>query len=290
VRIGNLSGRLALFTKAGAVDVEKASNGQFGPDPQQVFEHWDEFVGWARALDTAAGPVDAVAFDMADLGPPTPAPAQVFAVAANYHPDAADPGFPPPTRKLPETFPPTFTKFRTALSGPVTTVVIPEGGHVDWEVELVAVIGRRADQVAPVDAWSYVAGLTAGQDLSERVTQLAGPSPQFSLGKSYPGFAPIGPWLVTVDEFADPDDVELHCAIDGQTVQHGSTRNYLLGVPELIAGLSRITCLLPGDIIFCGTPPAVGQNRTPPRFLQPGEQLVSHITGIGELRQTFTDG
>jgi len=172
----------------------------------------------------------------------------------------------------------------------VTTVVVPPGGHVDWEVELVAVIGRRGDHVTAADAWAHVAGFTAGQDLSERITQLAGASPQFSLGKSYPGFAPIGPWLVTVDEFADPDDIELHCAIDGQTVQHGSTRNYLLGVPELIAGLSRITCLLPGDIIFCGTPPAVGQNRTPPRFLQPGEQLVSHITGIGELRQTFTDG
>ena len=285
MRIGNLSGRLTLFTTAGAVDVEKASHGQFGPDPQPVFQRWDEFVGWARGLDTVTGPGDAVVYDPADLGPPIPAPPQVFAVAANYHPDAANPDFPKPA-----TFPPTFTKFRSALSGPVTTVVIPPGGHVDWEVELVAVLGRRTHQVAAADAWSHVAGLTAGQDLSERITQLAGTSPQFSLGKSYPGFAPIGPWLVTVDEFADPDDIELHCAIDGQPVQHGSTRNYLLSVPELIAGLSRITCLLPGDIIFCGTPPGVGQSRTPPRFLQPGEQLVSHVAGIGELRQTFVDG
>jgi 2-keto-4-pentenoate hydratase/2-oxohepta-3-ene-1,7-dioic acid hydratase in catechol pathway len=95
-------------------------------------------------------------------------------------------------------------------------VVIPPGGKVDWEVELVAVIGRCADNVAAADAWSHFAGLTAGQDLSERVTQLAGPSPQFSLGKSYPGFAPLGPWVVTLDEFTDPDDIELHCAIDGK--------------------------------------------------------------------------
>lgn len=282
MRIGNLSGRLTLFTDAGAVDVEKASQGQFGSDPQQIYPIWDQFVRWAADLGLATGGVDAVEYDMAELGPPTPAPAQVFGVAANYHPDAGTPGFP-----APDTFPPTFTKFRTALSGPVTTVVIPPGGNVDWEVELVAVIGRRADHVSATDAWSHVAGLTAGQDLSERVTQLAGPSPQFSLGKSYPGFAPIGPWLVTLDEFSDPADIELHCEIDGEIVQHGRTSHYLVSVPELIAGLSKVTPLLPGDIIFCGTPGGVGQSRTPPRFLKAGEELVSHVAGIGELRQTF---
>jgi 2-keto-4-pentenoate hydratase/2-oxohepta-3-ene-1,7-dioic acid hydratase in catechol pathway len=284
MRIGNLSGRLTLFTDAGAVDVEKASQGQFGPDPQQVYALWDQFLGWATGIDTATGGVAAVDFDVADLGPPTPAPAQVFAVAANYHPDAADPGFTPPA-----TFPPTFTKFRTSLSGPVTTVVLPEGGKVDWEVELVAVIGRRAQNVTAVDAWSYVAGLTAGQDLSERVTQLTGPSPQFSLGKSYPGFAPMGPWLVTLDEFTAPDDIELQCGIDGEIVQHGRTRNYLFSVPELIAGLSRVVPLLPGDVIFCGTPGGIGQTRSPQRFLKAGEELVSRAAGIGELRQTIVD-
>ncbi|MGS0686737.1 fumarylacetoacetate hydrolase family protein [Nakamurella sp. GG22] len=284
MRIGNLFGRLTMFTDAGAVDVEKASGGRFGADPQQIYPVWDRFLDWAAGVDRAAFRDNTVDYDVADLGPPTPRPAQVFAVAANYHPDAADPAFP-----VPQTFPPTFTKYRTALSGPVTTVVIPAGGKVDWEVELVAVIGRRADNVAATDAWSHVAGLTAGQDLSERITQLAGPSPQFSLGKSYPGFAPLGPWLVTLDEFTDPDDIELHCAIDGETVQHGTTRNYLFSVPALIAGLSRVTPLLPGDIIFCGTPTGVGQTRNPPRFLQAGEELVSHIAGIGELRQTFID-
>jgi 2,4-diketo-3-deoxy-L-fuconate hydrolase len=226
MRIGNLSGRLTLFTDAGAVDVEKASRGRFGADPQQIYPIWDRFVRWAAGMDMATVGVGAVGFDVADLGPPTPAPAQVFGVATNYHPDAGTPGFP-----APDTFPPTFTKFRTALSGPVTTVIIPPGGKVDWEVELVAVIGHRADNVAATDAWSHVAGLTAGQDLSERVTQLAGPTPQFSLGKSYPGFAPLGPWLVTLDEFTDPDDIELHCAIDGETMQHGPTSNYLDSVP-----------------------------------------------------------
>ena len=280
MRFGNLSGRLALFTAGGAVDVEKASGGRFSADPQAIYEVWEEFVGWAGTVDAA----DAADFDVADLGAPTPAPAQVFAIGLNYAAHAAESNF-----AVPDTFPPTFTKFRTALSGPVTTVTIPKGGHVDWEVELVAVIGRRAVNVAAVDAWSFVAGLTAGQDISERILQLSGPAPQFSLGKSYPGFAPIGPWIVTVDEFDNPDDLELQCAIDGQTVQHGRTQEFVFNVPALIEGLSRVTPLLPGDIIFCGTPSGVGQGMSPKRFLQAGEELVSQVEGVGELRQKFVD-
>ncbi len=280
MRFGNLSGRLTLFTEDGAIDVEKASGGRFGPDPQAVYEVWDEFVGWARDAD----PGQAVAFEASALGAPTPAPPQVFAIGLNYTEHAAESKL-----AVPDTFPPVFTKFRTSLTGPVTTVVLPEG-HVDWEIELVVVIGRRAEHVAAADAWSYVAGLTAGQDISERVTQLAGPAPQFSFGKSFPGFAPIGPWVVTVDEFADPDDIELGCAIDGETVQHGRTRDQIFSVPALIEGLSRVTPLLPGDIIFSGTPAGVGLGRDPQRFLKPGEELVSFITGVGELRQQFVSG
>ena len=278
MRIGNLSGRLALSVEAGAVDVEKASGGRFGPDPQSVYEVWDEFIGWAGAADLS----EAVPFDPADLGAPTPAPAQVFAIGLNYVAHAAESKF-----DVPDTFPPVFTKYRTSLTGPQTTVVIPDGGNVDWEVELVAVIGRRAEHVTAADAWSYVAGLTAGQDISERITQLSGPAPQFSLGKSFPGFAPIGPWVVTVDEFNNPDDLELTCAVAGETLQHGRTRDFVFSVPKLIEGLSRVTPLLPGDIIFCGTPAGVGVGRDPKRFLQPGEELISHVEGVGELRQKF---
>jgi len=278
VRIGNLSGRLAIFTEAGAVDVEKASGGRFSSDPQAIYEVWDEFTGWAATADQ----VGAADFDPAELGAPTPAPAQVFAIGLNYRAHAAESNL-----AVPDTFPPVFTKFRTSLSGPVTTVVMPPGGNIDWEVELVAVIGRRAEQVPAADAWSYIAGLTAGQDISERIIQLSGPAPQFSLGKSFPGFAPIGPWVVTVDEFADPDDIELQCAINGETVQHGRTSDLIFPVPALIEGLSRVTPLLPGDIIFCGTPAGVGLGRNPQRFLKAGEELVSQVAGVGELRQKF---
>lgn len=278
MRYGNLSGRLALFTEGGAVDVEKASGGRFGPDPQAVYEVWDDFVDWAGTADRG----EAAAFDVTELGPPVPAPAQLFAIGLNYSEHAAESKL-----DVPDTFPPVFTKFRTALSGPVTTVVLPDGGNVDWEIELVVVIGRRAERVAAADAWSVVAGLTAGQDLSERVTQLAGPAPQFSMGKSFPGFAPTGPWVVTIDELADRDDIELGCAIDGETVQQGRTRDMIFSVPALIEGLSRVAPLLPGDLVFTGTPAGVGLGRTPQRFLRPGEELVSHIAGIGELRQRF---
>jgi 2-keto-4-pentenoate hydratase/2-oxohepta-3-ene-1,7-dioic acid hydratase in catechol pathway len=278
LRIGNLSGRLSLFVVGGAVDVEKASAGRFGPDPQDVYPRWDEFGDWYRSADLS----DVVAFDPTELGPPTPAPAQVFAIGLNYAEHAAESGF-----AVPDTFPPVFTKFRTALAGPVTTVTLPPGGNVDWEVELVAVIGRRAEHVPAAEAWSHIAGLTVGQDISERISQLSGPAPQFSLGKSFPGFAPLGPWLVSVDEFSDPDDLELHCAVDGETVQHGRTRDFVFGVGALVEGLSREPPLLPGDVLYSGTPSAVRVGRKPPRFLAAGQELVSRIEGIGELRQRF---
>ncbi|HET7667822.1 MAG TPA: fumarylacetoacetate hydrolase family protein [Mycobacterium sp.] len=281
MRFGNLSGRLTLFTDGGAVDVAQASGDRFGSDPQAIYDVWDDFVTWAAA----PGPLHAAPYEVTDLGPPTPAPAQVFAIGLNNRDHAAESNL-----AVAETFPPVFTKFRTALSGPVGTVALPPEGRVDWEIELVAVIGRRAEKVSKADAWSHVAGLTAGQDLSERITQLAGSAPQFSLGKSFPGFAPIGPWVVTVDEFDDPDDIELKCSVGEETLQHGRTSDYLFGVPALIEGLSRVTPLLPGDIIFCGTPPGVGLGRDPQRFLRPGEELVSQVSGVGELRQTFVAG
>jgi 2-keto-4-pentenoate hydratase/2-oxohepta-3-ene-1,7-dioic acid hydratase in catechol pathway len=280
VRIANLSGRLVVVTPdgAGALDVERASGGRFGPDVQAVYDRWPEFTGWAAAADLS----DAEPFAARDLGAPAPSPRQVFAIGLNYSEHAAESGF-----SVPDAPTVMFTKWASCLTGPVTTVELPAGGHTDWEVELVAVIGKRAWRIDEGAAWGHVAGLTVGQDLSERITQSAGPSPQFSLGKSLPGFGPMGPWLVTVDEFSDPDDLELGCAIDGETVQKGRTRDLIFSVPAMIAKLSQKLPLLPGDVLFTGTPSGVGLGRTPQRFLQPGEELVSYVTGIGELRQRF---
>jgi 2-keto-4-pentenoate hydratase/2-oxohepta-3-ene-1,7-dioic acid hydratase in catechol pathway len=117
--------------------------------------------------------------------------------------------------------------------------------------------------------------------------QLAGPVPQFSLGKSFEQFAPIGPWLVTLDEFADPDDLEIGCTINGQEMQRGRTRDLIFSVPDLISRLSAVMPLLPGDVIFTGTPAGVGLGRDPQVWLQAGDELVSWVDGVGEIRQTF---
>ncbi|MER5433779.1 fumarylacetoacetate hydrolase family protein [Streptomyces sp. NPDC002588] len=280
MRIGRIGGRLALLHGDRALDVEKASDGRFAAEPDRLFERWDEFAQWAegRSLD------DAVPFSPAQVGAPVLRPAQVFAIGLNYQAHVSEAGVRPQI-----TSPAVFTKFVTSIAGPYDTVTLPST-RVDWEVELVAVIGRPGHQVAEKDGWSHVAGLTVGQDLSERTVQLEGPVPQFSLGKSYPGFSPIGPSLVSVDEFADPDDLALSCALDGEVLQDGRTKDLIFSVPELVARLSAVVPLLPGDVIFTGTPSGVGMGRDPERYLPPGGTLVSTIEGIGSLSNHLVAG
>jgi len=280
VRIANLAGRLVLVTPDGtaALDVERASQGRFGPDPQRAYDRWPEFTAWAAGADLSA----AAPFAADELGAPAPAPRQVLAIGLNYAEHAAESGF-----EVPEEPTVLFTKWPSCLTGPVSEVELPDGGHTDWEVELVAVIGRRAFRISPGEAWDYVAGLTVGQDISERIMQAAGPSPQFSLAKSLPGFGPTGPWLVTLDEFGDPGDLELGCTVNGRQMQRGRTRDLIFTVPALLAALSRRLPLLPGDVVFTGTPAGVGMGRSPQVWLAPGDELVSYVTGIGELRQRF---
>lgn len=280
MRIANHDNRAVLLTSDEAgIDIHTASAGRFGPDLPSLYNNWEAFAAWARSL---SGTDTDVAIDRSLLGSPSPAPRQVFAIGLNYSEHAKESGF-----EAPEQLPPVFTKFVTAISGPDTEVVLPEGGNTDWEVELVAIIGKDARNVPAARAWEHVAGLSVGQDLSERVSQLIGPAPQFGLGKSFPGFAPIGPWLVTPDAVENADDLELSCSVDGEQVQKGRTSELIFSVPRLIEGLSRTVTLLPGDVIFTGTPSGVGHGRNPQRYLQPGETLSSRIEGIGEINQTF---
>jgi 2-keto-4-pentenoate hydratase/2-oxohepta-3-ene-1,7-dioic acid hydratase in catechol pathway len=284
--MANLAGR-GVFVLGGengeqAAEIAAVSGGRFGPDPGQIYDNWDRFRAWAAALTTDALHTHAFVLDHSLLGAPSPAPRQVFAIGLNYRDHATEIGF-----GVPGQLPPVFTKYVSSFSGPTGTVVLPAGGRVDWEVELVVIVGRTLHRTDPEQIWPAVAGLTAGQDLSERVSQMRGPVPQFGLGKSFPGFAPQGPWLVTPDEFADPDDLELGCAVDGEEMQKGRTQDMIFRVPELISRLSHTVTLYPGDVIFTGTPSGVGLGRDPQRFLQPGETLESWIEGIGRLRQTF---
>jgi 2,4-diketo-3-deoxy-L-fuconate hydrolase len=275
MKVGNLDGRMILIVDDEAIDVAKASGGLFGPEASSCYDQWDEFVAWAA---TASGGTD---FDPAQLRAPSPSPSQSFGIGLNYAAHAAESGVPNPE------FPPTFTKFPSCITGPYATVELPSDG-IDWEVELVMIIGRTAHDVAAADAWSFVAGLTVGQDLSNRAVQLRPPVPQFSLGKSFPGFGPMGPWLVTPDEFANPDDLALSCTLNGETMQDSRTNDLIFSVPALIECLSGIVTLRPGDVIFTGTPSGVGMARKPPRFLAPGDVLISTIEGIGSITTTLT--
>lgn len=182
---------------------------------------------------------------------------------------------------LPEV-PATFTKYPASLGGPFDDIEVV-GTAVDWEVELVVVIGRLADRVAEADAWGHVAGLTVGQDISDRALQFAA-GMQFSLGKSRRGYGPMGPWVVALSAVPDPDDLGLGCSVDGETVQDARTSDLVFPIPRLIAELSAVLPLLPGDVIFTGTPAGVGMSRQPPRALAPGQVLESWVEGVGTIR------
>lgn len=274
MRVANIGGRPSLLHGDRALDIAQASDGHLPAEPNSIYERWDDLTAWAAAANLA----DAEPFDEAQLGPPVPLPRQVFAIGLNYRDHAAETGL-----ALPDA-PSVFTKFPSCITGPRTTVQLPSD-DVDWEVELVVVIGRRAHRLAEGQGWAHIAGLTVGQDLSERTVQFSGPTPQqFSLGKSYPGFGPTGPAVVTPDELDNPHDLTISCSVDGEPLQHGRTGDLIFPVPDLVVRLSAVCTLLPGDIIFTGTPAGVGIGRKPPQYLRPGTTLVSEIEGLGQLR------
>lgn len=278
MRLANLDGRVTAIVNGGGLDVEKATAGEFGNDIFAAVECWAALAAAISTSDVAPTPIDDQLF-----GAPIPMPRQVFAIGLNYRDHAAEANLAIPEAPL------VFTKFPACTTGPTAEVELPSGG-VDYEVELVVVIGKKAEQVTRDRAWEHVAGYMVGQDLSERSVQLAGPAPQFSLGKSYPGFGPTGPVIVGLEEFADPDALALGCSIGDEVLQDGNTANLIFDVRDLIVRLSAVCALLPGDLIYTGTPAGVGMGRTPPRFLAPGETLTSYVETVGELRTSFIAG
>ncbi|NYD53945.1 fumarylacetoacetate hydrolase family protein [Microbacterium pseudoresistens] len=263
---------------ADAIDVARASRGSFSADPQSIFETWAEFGIWAKTGLTDA-PREPVNFG--ELQCPIPAPRQLFAVGLNYGAHNTE------VKRSSSAAPVVFTKFVSSISGPYDPVHHP-GGDLDWEAELVVVIGRGGHHISVDAAWGHVAGLTVGQDFSERVSQRTGSPPQWSLAKSYAGFAPLGPVIVTPDEFARPDDLAIQARVNGEIVQSARTSELIFGVPELISYLSEIVTLLPGDVIFTGTPAGTGIGMNPQRFLMAGDVVETTIEGIGSLRNVVT--
>ena len=288
MRIANLSGRAVLLGTEVAVDIENASGGLFDSSPRSVFERWGEFTEWAGSI-TVDEHALARGYATADLETPVPRPTQIFAIGLNYADHAAEADLALPSDPI------VFTKFASSLTGPDAVVALT-GSRVDWEAELVVVIGTGGRSISAADAWSCIAGFTVGQDLSDRTVQWWGPPAQFSLGKSFEGFAPVGPCVVSLDEISGSHDranLRISCTVqDGETgevrvLQDGFTGSMIFPIPEIIARLSAIVELYPGDLIFTGTPAGVGMGRKPAEFLHAGQILSTRIEGVGTIRQRF---
>ena len=250
------------------VDLEKASNGRFTSEPIDAFRRWDEVRGFAASCTDPGVPCSTD-----DLNAPSPWPSQVFGIGLNYRKHAEETG-----AKIPDT-PLTFTKFPSSIGNPNADVPVA-GPAVDWEVELVVVISKGGRDISEADAWDNVAGVCVGQDISDRALQMATVPPQFNLGKSRENYSPFGPWLVDARGLADRDRLEVVCTLNGTEVQRETTDDLIFSVPQIISYLSGIVQLLPGDVIFTGTPGGVGAARKPPVFLKKGDVLESWLTGI----------
>jgi len=201
-------------------------------------------------------------------------------IGLNYSDHAAEGGMQVPDEPI------IFHKATSAICGPDDPIIIPRGSDkTDWEVELAVIIGARAKYVSEADALDHVAGYAVTNDVSERAFQLER-SGQWTKGKSCDNFGQLGPWLVTRDEVADPQDLSMWLTLNGETMQQGSTRTMVFGVARLISHLSQFMSLHPGDVISTGTPPGVGMGKKPPRYLRPGDVVELGIDGLGTQHQT----
>ncbi|WP_417211670.1 fumarylacetoacetate hydrolase family protein [Antarctobacter sp.] len=213
------------------------------------------------------------------LGAPVAGTGKFICIGLNYSDHAAETGATVPPEPI------IFMKATSAICGPHDPIVIPRGSDkTDWEVELAVVIGKRAKHVSEADALNHVAGYALTNDVSERAFQIERQG-QWTKGKSCDNFGQIGPWLVTPDEVADPQNLPMWLKVNGETVQDGSTATMVYGVAFLIHYLSQFMTLHPGDVISTGTPPGVGLGMTPPRFLKPGDLVELGIAGLGQQRQ-----
>ncbi|MGI9019461.1 MAG: fumarylacetoacetate hydrolase family protein [Solirubrobacterales bacterium] len=252
-----------------------------------IVDAWDALAGEGRSVrdvlagdrvdELAAAVGDAAAIGSAELLAPVPDPEKIVCIGLNYGAHAAEAGMEPPES------PTIFGKYRNALTGPGATVPLPgASSKVDFEAEVAFVVGRRAKDVAEADALGHVAGYTLLNDLSARDLQFA--TPQWMAGKVFDGSAPCGPALVTPDEAGPPGAIEFALDLNGERMQASSTADLIFSVPALVAQLSRLMTLEPGDIVATGTPSGVGSTRDPRVWLAAGDEIVISSPQLGELR------
>lgn len=248
---------------------EDFDEGFFGAHGLRRFRRWmATFAGSAPKIPATAR-----------LGPPIARPSKLVCIGLNYRDHAKEAGMELPPEPV------VFMKAASAVAGPFDDLVIPRAANkVDWEVELGVVIGERARYVSEARAMDHIAGFVICNDYSERTFQLERGG-QWVKGKSADGFAPLGPYLVTLDEIGNAHDLEMWLTVNGDTMQKSSTSKMIFGIPRVISYVSEFMTLLPGDVVSTGTPSGVGMARRPARYLKPGDVVEAGITGLGRQRQ-----
>ncbi|MCS5681010.1 MAG: fumarylacetoacetate hydrolase family protein [Actinomycetota bacterium] len=267
----NVNSRACLINDEDFYDINRLSQDAVSADPMIALADID-------ALHQISGSLGDHEPDgslsEAKLGPPSPRPRNSFGVGLNYKDHAEE-----SKMDLPES-PVIFSKFPSCIVGPFADIDL-RATRGDYEAELVVVIGRAVRDVSTDDAWSHVAGVTAGQDISDRKLQLGARPPQFGLGKSRDTYGPTGPLLLSPDSFPDADDLHLTCEINGDLRQDARTRDLIFDVSFLVSYLSEVMTLIPGDLIFTGTPAGVGMPDK--RFLVPGDVITTTVDGVGSM-------
>ncbi|KAA5547172.1 fumarylacetoacetate hydrolase family protein [Roseiconus nitratireducens] len=232
---------------------------------------------WTSIGDPDAIPADRWS-DQAQWLPPVPPPEKIICIGLNYRDHAIETGAEIPTEPV------VFGKFSSALIGPGQAIELPAiSKRVDYEAELVVVIGREAKNVTADRAMDFVFGYSCGHDVSARDWQKGRPGGQWLLGKTFDTFAPLGPCIATKSELPDPSNLRVRMELNGHTVQDSTTAQLIFDIPSLIAHLSQFVTLKPGDLIYTGTPPGVGDAKDPPVYLKPGDRCSVIIEGIGTL-------
>ena len=266
--------------KDGAVHGGLLQDGRVIPLPRCLDARFggDDVVAFiAAGLPLTFVDADSIAVGDVTLLAPLQRPPRIFGIGLNYVEHAAE------SKMKVQAVPTVFLKLGSSITGPETDVLLPpDATQPDYEAELAVVIGRGGHRIAAANWEQHVFGYTIVNDVSARGVQLA--TSQWTLGKSYPTFTPMGPWIVTWDEVPDPHALDIQLTLSGEVMQQANTRDLIFKVPALIEYLSSIVALEPGDVISTGTPPGVGLGRTPPRWLRDGEEMLIEIEKIGTLR------
>ncbi|WP_409304857.1 fumarylacetoacetate hydrolase family protein [Peribacillus sp. SCS-155] len=274
--------KLGVKTEGGIVDVQSAAEKAGIPAPNTILEVITQGPEALASLkEIVAASKDPVPEEQVKYAPPIHNPGKIICVGANYRKHAEESGLP-----IPE-YPVYFSKFINSLAGNRQNVEVPSfAQQVDYEVELVVVIGKPAKRVSPEQALDFVFGYAAGNDLSVRELQFR--SNQWLYGKSLDGFAPLGPYIVTSDEVSNPQNLQLKCWVNGELRQDSNTADMIFPVARLISDLSQIMTLEPGDIIYTGTPEGVILGMQEKNWLKPGDEVVCEVEGLGRLITNLT--